>query len=443
MPIFSSRREIVYFAAFLAFIFVLNLVYEYHKYYKFIDEPEPYITGVIKEVIVSKKENKIRKFIKILSDDFELFSKVALKENYKKGDFIGLEIYTINIGFLDFLSRKIFVKSTQRHLIEKDDIHAPSKETYSDSKGRVPVLSAPSSVTSEHYLKALNFIKSQHKNTLISELYEALFLAQTPSKALRQSMQQYGANHLIAISGYHLSAILFLVFFLLRTPYMALLTRYFPYRDYRFDISVLAFLIVAFYAYFIGFVPSFMRALSMGFVGFYLLTRGIRILSFELFFVCVCALVALNLKLIFNVGFLFSCFGVWFIYLYLHHFKPKNRLVFAVNLNIYIAFCMTIITGYFFDFASIWQLSGLLLNFIFILFYPLAALLHMLGFGGMLDFAIEPLLEFKSTNIKSLDIPLWLLIFYSFLALIAPKYKPIALFLPSLGFGVWLKALLI
>lgn len=444
MHLFSSRRESLYFAAILAFAFCLNLVYEYNKFINFIDEPQPYITGIIKDTLTIKTDNKKRKFIKIISGDFEIYTRVALWQNYKAGDYIGLEIYTISINFWEFLSRKFFVKSTQRQILNKEEILMPQKDRYDDEDSKLaPVLTPPHNITSDFYQKTLNFIKAQHENTLASELYEALFLANAPSKTLRQSMQQYGANHLIAISGYHLSAILFFIFLLVRKPYMFFASRFFPYRDYRFDISVLAFFIMTWYAYFIGFVPSFIRALSMGIVGFYMIVRGVKILSFELFFTCVGALIAIFPELIFNVGFLFSCFGVWFIYVYLHHFKPKNKLLFAISLNTYITFCMIIITGYFFDFASIWQLSTLLLNFIFILFYPLAAFFHMIGYGGLLDFILEPLLEFNASSAKSLNIPLWLLLFYIFLALISPRYKLLALILPFIGFAIWLKAILI
>lgn len=491
MQLFASWRERALFLAVLLVIFAANLGFRYYKYLNFLSEPQPYITGIISHKYEAMLNGMPAKFITLKSGEFEISTRVAKSERYAVGDFIGLEIYTIGVSFSQYLGLKMFVKSTKRRIISKDEINLspksmsfiaapePKGEPYTLLNGKAvkempyldganslnkvspiaketlslidnypyllkPAMSAQISAFTSIRDKVSSYIAKQHEAPLANELYQALFLASPVSKQLRQSIQRYGASHLIAISGYHMGVITFLVFALFAPIFKFIYARYFAYLDYRFGLGVFSFIIVFLYLFIIGFAPSFLRACFMGLFGFYLLVRGISLKSFELFFACVFMLVAIFPELIFSLGFFFSCFGVWLIYIYFNHFKFKSAFINVICLNLYLFFCMIVIVSYFFGFMSFTQIFALGLSLAFVVFYPLAIVLHVFGYGGIFD---DSLIDFLNLSFTSgtarIDEPLWFLLGFVFLSLLAYRYKPVAIVLPVLGFIVWVSALLL
>lgn len=112
--------------------------------------------------------------------------------------------------------------------------------------------------------------------------------------------------------------------------------RYFPYRNLRLDLSILIFALLLAYACLIGFVPSFVRSLIMAFWVFYLLCKNIKIINFVTLFCSILLCISLYPRLLFSIGFLFSILGVFYIFLYMHHFANKfNNLINIILLNIW------------------------------------------------------------------------------------------------------------
>lgn len=281
--------------------------------------------------------------------------------------------------------------------------------------------------------KLSNFIKSQHENDKMGEFYSALFLATPISKELREDVYFWGISHLVAISGYHAS-IIFSFSFLIFLPFYKFFQRhYFPYRNSKFDISIFVFSILCLYLYITNFVPSFFRSVLMGLIGFYFLSRNLKIFNFQTLFLTGLIAICIFPSLIFSIGFYFSMLGVFYIYLYVNHFYDKFPiLVNLILLNLWTFLAMVIPVLYFFPMLSFQQLFVIPLTIVFGLFYPISLFAHLFGFGNFLD---EFLINFASIRLDYaiIDIKSWQFYTINLLSLIAIRYKIIAIFVIILG----------
>lgn len=217
-----------------------------------------------------------------------------------------------------------------------------------------------------------------------------------------------------------------LIFFILAPIYSFFQKRYFPYRNLRLDLSILIFTLLLAYACLIGFVPSFVRSLIMAFWVFYLLCKNIKIINFFTLFCSILLCISLYPRLLFSIGFLFSILGVFYIFLYMHHFANKfNNLINIILLNIWIFFAMVLPVLYFFPLISYQQILGIILSGIFVIFYPLVLFLHLINYGDLLNFILDEFFKFKiyGTNIH---IPFWIFISYLIASLISVRFKYLA-----------------
>ncbi|ETJ82416.1 hypothetical protein X908_04200 [Campylobacter jejuni subsp. jejuni 81-176-DRH212] len=74
----------------------------------------------------------------------------------------------------------------------------------------------------------------------------------------------------------------------------------------------------------------------MAFWIFYLLCKNIKIINFVTLFCSILLCISLYPRLLFSIGFLFSILGVFYIFLYMHHFANKfNNLINIILLNIW------------------------------------------------------------------------------------------------------------
>jgi competence protein ComEC len=87
------------------------------------------------------------------------------------------------------------------------------------------------------------------------------------------------------------------------------------------------------------------------------------------------------------------------------------------------------IVHYFFSTFSWLQLYSPLLSILFVLFYPLELLLHLIGQGSLLDTLVLQLLH-QPAQIYSLTTPFWFLLFYLALSIVAIRFRYAALLLP-------------
>ena len=277
-------------------------------------------------------------------------------------------------------------------------------------------------------------IASQHQSQLAKELFGTLFLAMPIQRDFRQMLSNFGISHLVAISGFHMGLLFgffsFMLYFVLRPVWQSL----WPWANLKRLVFALAFAAVVGYAAFLGLVPSVVRSATMMGVGLFMLDRGLKLLSFETLGWIVLLVLALWPRLLWSVGFWFSVTGVFYIYLFLHHFKLSKLWTFLL-LNFWVFLAMLPLSLFVFGMFNPWMLLSPLLSILFVLFYPLALLLHFVGYGGVLDGVVE-MLGVAGEGVR-VELPLWLFGLYLLASLLA-IWRPLALYAAYSAFGIFL-----
>ncbi len=254
------------------------------------------------------------------------------------------------------------------------------------------------------------YITKQHEAMFFKELFGALFLATSLSKESRDRLANFGISHLVAISGFHLGLISGVVTFLLSFLLRPLWQRFVPFANLYLFTSFLAIGVAGGYMAFVGYLPSLVRSFFMMFLAFLLYMRGIKVFSFEFLAWVGLLILALFPRFAFTYAFWLSMSGVFMIYLFFHHFKNLKWWQAALLLNLWVFWLMLPITMAIFEKLSIYQLFSPLLTLLFTLFYPLEAILHLLGLGGVLDNSLTFLMQ-KSAFIDVV-VPGWFMVLY-------------------------------
>ena len=405
--LFGNSREIGFFIAICSLVLTLSAAFKFYEFKKFSERKYEILTAkLLQDYNKTNAKGSIYRVLKLQTNDFSFYTTLRNFElDLEVGGYVKISVIKNRLKFKDFLSGSFYLSNVGI---------LPLRYGFEDG------------FLGSFRDGAYEFIAEQHESEKMAELFTALFLAAPVGKELRQDVNFYGVAHLIAISGYHLGLIFGALYFILRPIYRYFQARYFPYRNAKFDLSAAIFAVLFCYLALIGFVPSFLRAFLMSLLALFLLARNVRVVSFELLFVVICAAVALMPSLLFSVGFYFSCMGVFYIYLYLRHFGERfSNLTHAILLNFWVFSAMILPVVYFFPLVSAQQLAVLPLTPLFSLFYPISALLHAFGAGGALD---EYLLEFLSWRAKgvNLSMPFWLFLLYNALSLASVKSKILA-----------------
>lgn len=266
------------------------------------------------------------------------------------------------------------------------------------------------------------WVEHQHEDETMVELYNTLLFATPISKELRDEVQKWGISHLIAISGYNVGVISFLLFFFLKPLYQFFQSRYFPYRNATADLTLLVLVVLFVYMVIIDFVPSFLRAFAMSVLGFFFYSRGVKVLSFSMLGLTSFGLLALFPTLLFSLSFWFSVAGVFYLFLFLHHFEHLNRWVLLSIIDLGVFLLMVPIVHTFFPVFTFLQLTSPLSSLVFIVFYPLGVFLHVIHLGGILDSYLLEFLHVK-THSYLLSFPWWILVGYIGVSLVAIRFK--------------------
>ncbi|MDR0666624.1 MAG: ComEC/Rec2 family competence protein [Campylobacteraceae bacterium] len=413
LPLFQKRFEMAAILAILGVILLANIAFKYADFLEFKSYAWATFRGDLVNIVplVAKDGRSYKRLYVKNGDGVTLTTAYFAKDEFKLNMRVGFRVKTDEVDFLSFLKRRFYAQSVLAWANEPED------------KLRA---------------KLFNAIASQHEENLTKELFGALFLAVPISKELRDSVQLLGSAHIIAISGFHLGIIFGFLYALLSVPYRFFQNRYFPYRNARWDISLVVFLFLGFYLWLIDMTPSFLRSYVMGVIGFLSLWRGVNLVNFELLFLCAAFLTAFFPHLAFNVGFILSCFGVFFIFVYVRHFGDRFRVwQSVVIINVWLFLAMTPLVHYWFDMLSIAQFACIPLSLLFVVFYPVEAVLHIIGQGGILDGFIMNLLNVKAYNAE-VKTPLWLLAIYIVFSLGAARSRIFMLPLIVLGGGFFL-----
>ncbi len=411
IPLFLNKKEL--FSTLLLFfiLFLISLGYEYHNYKKIVSKPlhVSNFTKVLNHYEKRSKNGKKYDVFKLKSAEGYGFYTVSWKKrDIKTGDTLKVGFNTKKLTFIDYLkgffAPPLFIVKLKSY----------EKSIFDNLK---------------------EFIKKQHNSKIAKEVFSALFLATPVSKETREKIQKLGISHLIAISGFHLGFLGAVLFFALKIPYTFLQERFFPYRNRKFDLTLIVFSILFLYMYMLDFTPSLLRSFVMGVFGFFLYDRNIKILSFENLLISALFIIVLFPKLIFSISFWFSLCGVFYIFLFLHHFSKLNKIFLFILLNLWVFVAMLPIIHSIFPTFTVLQFLSPILSMLFSIFYPLALILHIFDLGSFLDFPIEWLLDL---NAKSYQIttPTWYLICYVVLSLASMRSKNLAFFVFISAIGV-------
>lgn len=381
-----NKKEWFYIIFFLIFIFLCNTYYLYTKYQIFNENELHQSNNIVLNVYKKNTHN----ILKLQNNEFTFYTK---SKNYsiKKLDNLNITIVTKNISFIDYL-KGFYANSfnINKNKIIRDDI-----------------------------LKNIsNNISNQHDNKEISQIFTALFLAIPMNNNLQETMAQYGISHLIAISGFHLGLLSFILYWFLHMLYSPFHQKYIPYRNKKFDILIFTSLLLFYYLFLLGNVPSLLRSFVMFVFALFFLRTNIKILSFSTLALVSLLIVSLFPKLLFSLSLFFSLAGVFYIYLFLQYFKNLNKVLAFLFFNVWLFLAINPIAHFFFQTVSIEQLYSPLFTILFSIFYPLELFLHIITYGDLLDVYIQ---AFLNMQIKSIDVTIapWFFILYLILSFLS------------------------
>lgn len=407
LPLFKNNKERKVFFLCIISIFLLTLSFEFRTY-KQVIENEVYQT---KGTILNIYPKSSHQVIKVKTNYFTFFT--TIKNDIKATIYqdINLTILTQDISFISYL-KGFYTRSFNLYLHKIRD--TPKQNIY-------------------HY------IQSQHTSKDISSLYSALFLASALTQDTRELAAQYGVSHLIAISGFHLGIISFVLYFILHTLYHKIHATLFPYRNKRFDLLIIVATLLYVYLIFIDIPPSLLRAFVMFLFSLFLLRMNIKLISFETLFIISIVIIALFPKLLFSLSLWFSIAGVFYIFLFLQYFQKLHKMIQFILFNFWIYLAINPITHYFFGSTALEQLFSPLVTIAFSVFYPISAVLHLLHFGELFDPFIQTVINIKVNSIEVFT-PWYFFIFYIVISLLSIIKKVAFILLNFLlvGYSFWL-----
>ncbi|WP_323665667.1 ComEC/Rec2 family competence protein [Aliarcobacter butzleri] len=226
IKIIKSKKIVTIFILFFALL--INILFEYGKYLEFIDE-EVFETKVEVLNIYQKDDFDI---LKLKTSNFEFFTSIPKNQEIKEFDLLNILIVSRNIDFIDYL-KGFYTKTIYFDELQKE-------QTFKD--------------------KIIKNIENNHQDEKIIELFNALFLAVPVSKELRDVITAYGIAHVVALSGFHLVVLSFVIYWILYFPYKFFQDRYFPYRNRKLDILLITIAILFYYLILTDIVPSLLRS---------------------------------------------------------------------------------------------------------------------------------------------------------------------------------------
>lgn len=378
------------FILLLFFTFFINLSIEYSKFLDLIDE-EIYETKASITNIYEKPKHNI---LRLKSQNFEFFTNVEKEENIKRGDVLNITFVSKDLDFFHYL-KGFYTKTLYFDFLEK-------QITFKD--------------------KIIKKIEQNHESPLIKELFLAMFLATPISMELRNICTNYSITHLIALSGFHLVAITFLIYWSLYFLYGYFHTRFFPYRNKKFDLLMISTLFLFYYLILTDIVPSLLRAFVMFVLGIYFLRSNIKIVSFETLFFASLISLALFPKFLFSIGFWFSVLAVLYIFLFLKYFKNLNKYLQIIFFNIWMFLVFNPIVHFFFPQTAYEQFFSIILSIVFAPFFIFEIIAHIFDFAIYFDGFIADFLNYK---IESFDFEtnIYFFYFYVLISFVSIFYK--------------------
>ena len=411
LPLFASRREMTLFTVCVLWLFICSLGLEFYRYCELTRFDEAIVHAEVLQQYTKSKARRSYQVLKLRTEagaPFFMTASTALRD---------LRGYTVNVWFrtdgLTFLS---YMRGFFAH-------------------GYVVSVSE---CKAEKY-RVAEAIASQHERAQIGALYAALFTATPIMRETRAAVSALGIGHLLAISGFHIGLLSALVFMMLRTPYRLLQSRWFPWRNAKRDLFMVTAFAMLGYVLFLQMPPSVLRAYAMMLVGYLFYDRGIKLLSIPSLFMVAALLIGFWPRLLFSLGFWLSVAGVFYIFLFLQRYEGRGRLFTFVGMHLWVyGMMLPFSLSLFGTFSPLHPLS-IVWTMLFIPFYPITLVLHLLGAGGLLDGMTEALLRLAQHPVQftpdHVALALWL-----FVGLLALKSETVKRFLPYLAAAVFIGA---
>ncbi len=408
--LFTKTSHFIIFAIILISIVSLRLGLEYRSYQEFISKPFFYAHAKVINSYPKTKNGKTYTILKLLLDN----GKTVYTTTYSRDDFAHKKVYmklmpSPQIGFWDYLGG-MYCKSR----IKRVEQHSESLANKLEQK-----------------------IGSQHTDKSMQSFYKAIFLATPIPKDLREKIASLGVSHLVALSGFHLGILWSVLYAVLLFFYKPFQQRYFPYRYSLVDVGMVVIVLLGSYLWLTGFPPSLVRSYAMLLVGWAMLLMGIELVSFTFLSTIALVLLALFPSLIVSLGFWLSISGVFYIFMLLKYCHDVNKwLISFVCIPVGIFVLMQPVTHYFFGMTTPYQLLSPLLSLLFAVFYPLVFVLHLIGYGDLLDGVLEKLFSLPNIDTGSdILMPLWGLGLYMLLSISAIRSKRVFYLLLTVAVG--------
>ncbi|WP_321779215.1 ComEC/Rec2 family competence protein [Sulfurimonas sp.] len=386
-----TKKEFLSFLLFCLFIFTYSLLIDYKNYKQLTRFDSALVNATVLKQYSKTKGKKEYQILKLKTDHGSIFYTSARKKFQEvKGKKLHLEIYPKELNFHQYLT----------------SFYAFSKVLFIDKKQTLKQ-------------KLNSFIASKHKDENITKIYQALFTASSLSKNLQTTFSTLGVSHLLAISGFHLGVLSALLFFLFRPIYTFFQNRYFPYTNSKTHLFLLVVSFLFSYLLFLDSPPSLLRSFVMLLIGFILYDRGIKIISMQTLALTIILILSFAPKLFFALGFWLSVSGVFYIFLFLIHFKHLNKILQFVLVPFWVYLMMLPLSLSIFGSFSIYHPLSILWTTLFSIFYPLSIVLHLVGFGDLFDGLLNSflLLQQNQTTIKLDYLYLVLFVFISILSI--------------------------
>jgi competence protein ComEC len=388
VSLFNSRRDLFLALFITTFIAIYATLIEYNNFKQLTHFDSNLVNArLLKKYSKTKvlKKGKIKKYqmLKLKSTDgYTFYTSAKASQKVAIGQKLKLEIWAGKITFYQYMS----------------GFYASSR-----------LISLDKTLSLKQRLNTL--IQQEHQDKTVASVYQALFTATQLDSKIQNRFSSLGISHLVAISGFHLGVLTALLFFLFKYPYKLFQQRYFPYRSYKVDSFIFISIILLGYLLFLDAPPSLLRSFVMLLVGFILYDRGIKIVSQQTLLLSVILLLSFFPRLLFSIGFWLSVSGVFYIFLFLIHFKQLSKIWQFILIPFWVYMLMIPYSIIIFGNFSFYHPLSILWSSLFTLFYPLSIFLHLIHQGNLLDGLIQYLLNIDTTSIKIVLDWKWLIIY--------------------------------
>ena len=386
-PLFRSRGEFLKIALILIAIIAARLFFIYQDYTSLKNLKGYYYTEAqVLKLYDGRGYKAGSKLLKLKSDDGLDFYLYTNSETPKRYDWVRVKLkLKKDSSFFDYLKGFFAYGDIVEHI-----------ENGFDAKS---------------YLRE-QINKQHNQDSKIETFYHAIFLSDPLDRALRDKISALGVSHLVALSGFHLGILWLIVFGVLYIPYRAFQQKYFPWRNRNIDLGFVTLVILLVFLLFTGAPPALTRSYVMLTIGWLILILGLELISFQFLAFAMLVILAFAPKLIASLGLLLSFSGVFYIFLVIKWLKNYSAwFITLVGIPVGIFLLMFPIAHFFFTTTTIWQLMSPPLSVLFMIFYPLVAVLHFIGLGGVFDTALSALFNLPNSSVDVV-LPMPLIVLY-------------------------------